>query len=618
MKKSFKRSIAVICAAAALCTPLSNIPVFSNTIIAPAVANAADLSELTSGSTNKNYFYLNNEEAGYTLWFSIKDPNARTAVVTGCTTRKDSVCIDVPDTAAANYNGISYTIVGIGDNAFRDQDRITNVKLQKHIEEIGSFAFAGCTNLSNFYVEPTKYRGNEYLLTKISYKAFIDCQSLTCLSFMNNVTDVGEYAFYNCTALTSLVAPSLTSMGNAAFSCCYSLSDIILSDSSLTYIPDNAFQYSCSDRSIECNLRLPSTIQSIGRCAFNNVNGIRKIYIPNVTSIGDSAFEDCHELKTVLTGDNLYWIGSYAFSGCDPMRYFVCKNDYVSLGTNALGYDNMRNYRGKKNTFTLWGTSNNSGLKRYADNNGFTYRKVSEAADLASKRYVDYEWAQPNVGSFWGENFKYYLNSAHRPYVSQDITNKSFDGICAGLATVSALTANGYLQVSDFAPGYEKISDILYYGMYIPSKVKSYVTAVWANSAQSYSYDYATGINGTLGDEMLKYAEHITYGADTAVFVTEKHAMVCFGVEFKQYAADKNDPCWNGWDARLMIYDVNNFKYNGKAHNKYDYVYVNLSDGSSSYPFPDIYGTSHTYKLIHTPYKMISQNLDEFFPAIRN
>ena len=160
--------------------------------------------------------------------------------------------------------------------------------------------------------------------------------------------------------------------------------------------------------------------------------------------------------------------------------------------------------------------------------------------------------------------------------------------------------------------------DILYYVIYIPSKVKSYVTAVWANSAQSYSYDYATGINGTLGDEMLKYAEHITYGADTAVFVTEKHAMVCFGVEFKQYAADKNDPCWNGWDARLMIYDVNNFKYNGKAHNKYDYVYVNLSDGSSSYPFPDIYGTSHIYKLIHTPYKMISQNLDEFFPAIRN
>ncbi len=46
-------------------------------------------------------------------------------------------------------------------------------------------------------------------------------------------------------------------------------------------------------------------------------------------------------------------------------------------------------------------------------------------------------------------------------------------------------------------------------------------------------------------------------------------------MEHREEAADRNNSYWNGWDARLMIYDVNR-----TMHSEKDYVYVNFSDGT--------------------------------------
>lgn len=621
MNKKIRLTVAAICAAAAVMAPISSAPVYSTLSSVSMTASAA--STVLSGSRNFEFYYENAEQS-YTLYFNVLDSSAKTASVIGCLTNNANTNVTVPDTAT--FRGVEYRITEIGATAFKNQSNMSQITITKNVTAIRNSGFSACRNLTAVYCNPITPGCCDYALEEIGNTAFMNCEKLNVTSFTNFVKRIGDRAFAGCTSMNYLYLSSLEYMGQRAFAECSSLNLVDLSEATITAIPDRAFEYSSSDRNTECQIKLPPTVQTIGYRSFYNVNGIRLINLSHVISIAESAFEDCHSLKTVFTGDNLYSIGARAFFGCDPMTYFVCKNDNVWIGTEALGYDDIRNYQGKKQNFTLWGSSDSSNVNRYAANHGFTYKKTSDAAAQASERYVDYEWRLANIGTHWGDNYKYYFNNDHLPYANPAHTGKSFNGICAGMATVSALTSNGYLSVSDYAPGYSKIKDI-YYGSapyYIPSKVKSYVTTVWSNSVQNYNYDYTAA--GTIGEEMMLYAEYITYGADTAVLTTTKHGMVCFGMEYKKDASDKNASYWNGWDARIMVYDVNRSFTNGKAHSVNDYIYVNHSNGTWTTSLNPIYGNGQSingFSLVHDPNKMISTTYSchltapDFFNAIR-
>ena len=61
----------------------------------------------------------------------------------------------------------------------------------------------------------------------------------------NSVTSIGNYAFYGCSGLTSVMIPdSVTSIGNSAFYNCSGLTSVTISNS-VTSIGDHAFE-NCS------------------------------------------------------------------------------------------------------------------------------------------------------------------------------------------------------------------------------------------------------------------------------------------------------------------------------------------------------------------------------------
>ncbi|MDD7292821.1 MAG: leucine-rich repeat domain-containing protein, partial [Clostridiaceae bacterium] len=63
-----------------------------------------------------------------------------------------------------------------------------------------------------------------YPVTNIGDYAFRDCTSLTSVTIPDSVTSIGRDAFYRCTGLTSITIPdSVTSIGKDAFLGCTGL-----------------------------------------------------------------------------------------------------------------------------------------------------------------------------------------------------------------------------------------------------------------------------------------------------------------------------------------------------------------------------------------------------------
>ena len=129
------------------------------------------------------------------------------------------------------------------------------------------------------------------------------------LTFSQDLTYIGCYAFYGCKTLSSIILPeSVTTIEHCVFYECSNLSGVTMPDG-VTFVGNYAF-YGCTGLS---SLSLPLGLKTIDYCAFNNCPNLTSITIPaGVTSIGEAAFYGCKKLssitvlaKTPPTGDRL-------------------------------------------------------------------------------------------------------------------------------------------------------------------------------------------------------------------------------------------------------------------------------------------------------------------------
>ena len=98
-------------------------------------------------------------------------------------------------------------------------------------------------------------------------------------------------------------------------------------------IGDNAF-LECEDlRSVT----IPDSVQSIGYQAFQRCTGLQSVTIPgSVQSIGISAFSVCTGLQSVTIGDGVQSIGSSAFADCTGLQSATIGDGVQSIGSYAL------------------------------------------------------------------------------------------------------------------------------------------------------------------------------------------------------------------------------------------------------------------------------------------
>ncbi|MEE0267401.1 MAG: leucine-rich repeat domain-containing protein [Bacteroidales bacterium] len=172
-----------------------------------------------------------------------------------------------------------------------------------------------------------------YTVTSIGEWAFSDCSSLTSVTIPNSVTYIEFGAFKNCSSLTSVtIGNSVTSIGGSVFEDCNSLTSIDIPNS-VTIIGDRAF-YCCSSLT---SATIGNSVTSIGGYAFYNCSSLTSVTIGNsVTSIGSGAFDYCISLTSITFGNSVTSIGEWAFSNCRSLTSIDIPNSVTSIGDGAF------------------------------------------------------------------------------------------------------------------------------------------------------------------------------------------------------------------------------------------------------------------------------------------
>ena len=212
---------------------------------------------------------------------------------------------------------------------------IEKVRISNSVTSIGEYAFYDCSGLTSITIPDS--------VTSIGKYAFYYCSGLTRITIPDGVTSIGVSAFYGCTKLTSITIPDgVTSIGGSAFWDCYGLTSITIPDS-VTSIGGSAF-YGCTKLT---SITIPDSVTSIGYRAFFRCTGLTRITIGSgVTSIGERAFYGCTGLTSITIPDSVTSIGYLAFSNCDSLEkiYYAGTPEQweaISVGENNDSLPNI-------------------------------------------------------------------------------------------------------------------------------------------------------------------------------------------------------------------------------------------------------------------------------------
>ena len=207
-------------------------------------------------------------------------PPPKTVTITKYTGTESTVIL--PSTIS------SWPVTKVGEDALKDNTTITSVTIPANVTEIGSNAFAGCTNL-----------------TSVNYAG--DWSNLTIQSGNPAVEDAAKDAA-NEQLFDFEFTPDNTAVIVNNYKCKGTAADVTI-PSRYKGKPVTAINNAAFPNSAVTSVTIPDSVTSIPDAAFYNCGNLKTIRIPvSVTSIGNCAFDVCPSLMTVTyPGSKTQW-----------------------------------------------------------------------------------------------------------------------------------------------------------------------------------------------------------------------------------------------------------------------------------------------------------------------
>lgn len=170
-------------------------------------------------------------------------------------------------------------------------------------------------------------------VVEVPNHCFYDCTNLKSITIPESVVNIKNDAFYNCRSLISVAIPtSVTNIGNYAFASCYAFTSIIIPNS-VTSIGNYTFAY-CKGMT---SITIPASVTDMGIYVFYTCSSLTSVIIQEgVTKIGGSAFKSCESLTSVIIPASVTIIDNDAFSYCKSLTSITIPNSVTRISDNVF------------------------------------------------------------------------------------------------------------------------------------------------------------------------------------------------------------------------------------------------------------------------------------------
>lgn len=240
------------------------------------------------------------------------------------------------------------SVEAISAYAFSGFTSLTTITLPAELTQIGAGAFNGCTAISAVVYQGTlaSWCGVTFADSfsnplRYGHSLYIGSDHVTSGAVVvSDVETVNPYAFYGCSAITSLtVSAGVTTIGEGAFGGCSGLESVTLpfiggSASATNASASNLFGY------IFGTMQYTDSTETV---QYYSENDSVSYYVPaalaSVTLTGGNvsygAFYGCVNLTNIALPD-VSAIGNKAFCGCDGLTLFEMPLSVENVGENAF------------------------------------------------------------------------------------------------------------------------------------------------------------------------------------------------------------------------------------------------------------------------------------------
>lgn len=227
-------------------------------------------------------------------------------------------------------------------------DRAKSIRLELTGREDGIFLTSSrypCYSIENgvlsydgtqYYISGEILKVPDYLddqkVTSISANCFTSLKNVHTVILPPSVTSIGDGAFSDCAKLTTFEASNLVSIGAEAFRGCTALTEFTVPDK-VTSIGANAFQGCTALKKVT----LPAGVHTIADGLFLHCSALTELQMDSrITSIGAEAFAYCTSLTSLTLPDTVKTIGNNAFLYCTGLTALSIPDSVTSMGDKVM------------------------------------------------------------------------------------------------------------------------------------------------------------------------------------------------------------------------------------------------------------------------------------------